>query len=82
MRAGFLSDLRQPAFLGVGAGLSGNVVDPDTLRVQQQLQADRVRIVSRDEPPSNAKAPAKPRKQVEKAVEKPVEGGRTGCGRT
>lgn len=51
-------------------GMSSN---PDTLRVQQQLQADRVRIVSRDEPPSNAKAPAEAAKQVEKAVEKPVE---------
>ena len=51
-------------------GMSSN---PDAQRVQQQLLAERVRIVSRDEPPSDAKAPVESAKQVGNAVEKPVE---------
>lgn len=68
MRAGFLLDLRQP-FLARGGHGPGNAVNPDAQRVQQQLLAERVKIVSRDEPPSDAKAPWSA-KQVGNAVEK------------
>lgn len=45
-------------------GVSSN---PDALRAKQQLLADRVRIVSRDEPPDNRTAPA----AFDKAAVKP-----------
>lgn len=48
-------------------GMSSN---PDALRVQQQLLAERVKVVSRDEPPSDTKALEESAKRVEKAVEK------------
>ncbi len=50
-------------------GYLGTSSNPDAQRVQQQLLAERVRIVSRDEPP----VPAESTIRVEKAVEKPVE---------
>lgn len=54
-------------------GYLGTSSNPDAQRVQQQLLAERVRIVSRDEPPSAAKAPAENEEKAEQAVEKPVE---------
>jgi len=54
-------------------GYLGASSNPDAQRVQQQLLAERVRVVSRDEPPSAAKAPAENEEKAEKAVEKPVE---------
>jgi hypothetical protein len=51
-------------------GMSSN---PDALRVQQQLLAERVKIVSRDEPPNDTKAPEKPvEKSAAPVEEKPV----------
>lgn len=37
-------------------GLLGSAADPDALRMSQQLQADRVRIVGRDDPPGEPAA--------------------------
>lgn len=41
-------------FWAWGQGYLGTSSNPDALRVQQQLLADRVKIVSRDEPPFDA----------------------------
>lgn len=54
-------------------GYLGTSSNPDAQRVHQQLQAERVKIVARDEPPSDVLAPVESAKRVEKAVEKPVE---------
>lgn len=53
-------------------GYLGTPSNPDAQRAQQQLLAERVRIVSRDEPPSDTKVPTEDVKPVEKPVA-PVE---------
>lgn len=51
-------------------GMSSN---PDAQRAQQQILADRIRIVSHDEPPSADKASREAGKANEKPVDKPAE---------
>lgn len=47
----FLLILSNLLFWAWTQGLLGSPESPDSLRVQQQVQADRVKIVARDEPP-------------------------------
>ncbi|MFT3849067.1 MAG: SPOR domain-containing protein [Propionivibrio sp.] len=51
-------------------GYLGTSSNPDAQRAQQQLLAERVRIVSRGEPPGDAKMPLESDRKSEKAVEK------------
>lgn len=53
-------------FLAWTQGYLGERASPDAIRLQQQLEADKLRVLSRDEPP----APKVPEKKAEK-VEKP-----------
>ena len=50
----FLLILANLLFLSWTHGFFGSSTDPDAHRVQQQLLADQVKVVSRDEPPSDA----------------------------
>lgn len=54
-------------FLAWTQGYLGERANPDAIRLQQQLDADKLRVLSRDEPP----APKAPERKVEKVV--PVE---------
>jgi len=64
----FLLILANLFFFAWTEGYFGSSSDPDALRLQQQLLADQVSIVARDEPPvSEVKAPV-----VEVKVEKPA----------
>lgn len=58
----FLLILANLLFFAWTQGFLGNAANPDALRLQQQLLADRVRVVARDEPPETAK-PVKADKQ-------------------
>lgn len=49
----FLLILANLLFLAWTQGYFGASSDPDALRVQQQLLADQVKVVARDEPPSD-----------------------------
>jgi len=64
----FLLILSNLLFLAWTQGYFGSSSDPDALRMQQQLLADQVRIVARDEPPADAS-----KVEVSKAVEKKAE---------
>jgi hypothetical protein len=48
----FLLILANLLFLAWSQGYLGSSSNPDSLRVQQQLLADQIRIVARDEPPA------------------------------
>lgn len=64
----FLLILANLFFFAWTEGYFGTSADPDAHRLQQQLLADRVNIVARDEPPvSEVKAPV-----VEVKIEKPA----------
>ncbi|MFZ2854921.1 MAG: SPOR domain-containing protein [Rhodocyclaceae bacterium] len=54
-------------------GYLGSKAGPDSLRLQQQLLADQVNIVSRSEPPAASETAAVVEKPVEKAPEPPVD---------
>lgn len=54
-------------------GYLGMSTNPDALRAQQQLLADRVKIVSHDESPRDAAKAQEKEDAVEKTVEKPQE---------
>jgi hypothetical protein len=60
-------------FFGWTQGYFGSTADPDALRIKQQLLADQVRIVARDEPPSEPARSEKTGKAVEKSAERTVE---------
>ena len=60
----FLLILSNMLFFAWTQGYLGNSTNPDALRLQQQLLADQVRVVARDEPPPDSAA--KPAR-VEKA---------------
>ena len=67
----FLLILVNLLFFSWTQGYLGGSSNPDTLRLQQQLLADRVKVVARDEPPSEVAAkPAKEEKadKPDKAV--------------
>ena len=49
-------------------GLLGSSASPDSLRLQQQIMAEQVKIVARDEPPAEPVPAAKPAKVEKKAV--------------
>jgi len=53
----FLLILVNLLFLAWTQGYFGESSDPDAFRVQQQLQADRIKVVARDEPPAAAAKP-------------------------
>lgn len=59
MRAAvFLLILANLMFFAWAQGLLGTGDNPDTLRLSQQLLAERVRVISRDEPPAEASVKA------------------------
>ena len=62
----FLLILANLLFFAWERGYFAASSDPDSLRVQQQLLADRVKIVARDEPPAETIKPEKTSKPVEK----------------
>ena len=64
----FLLILVNLLFLAWTQGLLGSSSNPDAVRVQQQLLADQVKVVSRDEPPEVITPPEKPKKVVEVKV--------------
>jgi len=66
----FLLILANLLFLAWTQGYFGSSSDPDSLRVSQQLLADQVIIVARDEPPAEA---AKPEKNGKAAEKKPTD---------
>lgn len=61
----FLLILANLLFFAWAQGYFGPPSDPDALRVQQQLNAERIRIVARDQAPA----------ETPKASEKPANGG-------
>lgn len=65
----FLLILANLMFLAWTQGYIGASSDPDALRVQQQLLADQVKVVARDEPPAETIKTEKAVKAVEKKVE-------------
>lgn len=64
----FLLILSNLLFLAWTQGFLGLSSDPDALRFQQQLQPDRVRVVSRDVPPGAPEKVSQAAKPVEKAA--------------
>jgi hypothetical protein len=56
----FLLILANLLFLAWTHGYFGESSDPDAFRVEQQLLADRIRVVARDEPPAETVKPDKP----------------------
>jgi hypothetical protein len=62
----FLLILANLLFLAWTQGVLGSSSNPDVFRIQQQLLADKIRIVSRDEPPDSAA-------RTEKVAAKPTE---------
>ncbi len=64
----FLLILANLMFLAWTQGYFEMASNPDALRVQQQLLADRIRILARDEAQAAAIKPEKPVKAVEKKV--------------
>ena len=64
----FLLILSNLLFLAWTQGFFGLSSDPDALRFQQQLQPDRVRVVSRDAPPGAPEKVNKAAKPVEKVA--------------
>ncbi|MBA4092649.1 MAG: hypothetical protein C0489_01050 [Candidatus Accumulibacter sp.] len=73
----FLLVLGNLLFLAWAQGYLGGSGSPDAVRLEQQLQPERLRIVGRGEPPapeSGQEAPAAaPEKTAEKVVDKAVE---------
>ena len=64
----FLLILANLLFMSWTQGYFGASSDPDALRVQQQMLADRIKIIARDDPPEGAIKTDK----VARAEEKPV----------
>lgn len=64
----FLLILANLLFLAWTHGYFGSASDPDAFRVEQQLRADQVRVVARDEPPADAPTPEKTAKTEDKPV--------------
>ncbi len=62
----FLLILANLMFLAWAQGYFGTSENPDALRVQQQILADQVKVVARDEPPADAIKTEKAIKAVEK----------------
>ncbi len=62
----FLLILANLLFVAWTQGYLGSSPDPDALRVQQQLLADQVKIVARDEPPPESGKSEKNGKEAEK----------------
>lgn len=66
----FLLILGNLLFLAWSQGFLGSSSNPDALRVQQQLLADQVKVLSRGEPPAVVSQPKQPEKVAEiKAVD-------------
>ncbi len=61
----FLLILVNLMFLAWAQGYFGKTTDPDALRVQQQMLADQVKVIARDEPPADAIKTEKAIKAVE-----------------
>lgn len=64
----FLLILSNLLFVAWTQGYFGASSDPDALRVQQQLLPERIRIITRDEPPAEVVGAAKLPKVAEKKV--------------
>lgn len=66
----FLLILANLFFFAWTEGYFSTSVEPDTLRIEQQLLADRINIVARDEPPCGTGQDRENRKVTEKKPEK------------
>lgn len=64
----FLLILANLLFLAWTQGYFGASTDPDVFRLQQQLLAERITVVARDEPPAEVAKAEKPVKAEEKKV--------------
>ena len=64
----FLLILANLLFLAWTQGYFGASADPDSFRLQQQLLAERIKVVARDEPPAEVVKAEKPLKAEEKKV--------------
>ena len=64
----FLLILANLLFLAWTQGYFGASADPDSFRLQQQLLAERIKVVARDEPPAEVAKAEKPVKTEEKKV--------------
>ena len=64
----FLLILANLLFLAWNQGYFGSSSDPDAFRLQQQLLADQIKVVARDEAPAESVKAEKPVKAEEKKV--------------